>query len=298
MPRDLSHFYEITTNSWRDAVTIGKSLSSHVFRGQKDKSWPLSTSIERAAKRFNIPLEKLYTHEKRILETFKARAHHFLPSPPNESESIEWLSIIQDYGGPTRLLDFTESFYLASYFAIETATSDACVWAINESDLVFRAIDEKEVGLKIGTAYAANTEAIVRYAETFVTDPSKCRDLVLTVTPPRLNERLAVQKGLFLFPGNLSISFENNLCRSLGYPFDELVSANAKIETRDYLDDYALWSSAPVVKINLPKDIHDLAFRDLHAMNIDTATLFPGLEGFAKSLTYLLQEPKMEYISY
>ena len=41
-----------------------------------------------------------------------------------------------------------------------------------------------------------------------------------------------------------------------------------------------------IVKINLPKEIHNNAIHDLISMNIDHSTLFPGLDGFAKSLKH------------
>jgi hypothetical protein len=39
--------------------------------------------------------------------------------------------LIQHHGGPTRLLDFTHSFYVAAFFALERATEDVAVWAVN-----------------------------------------------------------------------------------------------------------------------------------------------------------------------
>lgn len=46
---------------------------------------------------------------------------------------IEWLALMQHFGAPTRLLDFTQSPYVATYFAVEDATEDSVIWAVNES---------------------------------------------------------------------------------------------------------------------------------------------------------------------
>ncbi|MEN8233206.1 MAG: hypothetical protein ABFR35_11105, partial [Thermodesulfobacteriota bacterium] len=45
-----------------------------------------------------------------------------------------------------------------------------------------------------------------------------------------------------------------------------------------------------VIKINLPINIHNTALLDLDSMNINAATLFPGLEGFARSLNKYLRD--------
>jgi hypothetical protein len=49
-----------------------------------------------------------------------------------------------------------------------------------------------------------------------------------------------------------------------------------------------------VVKIVLPGAVHRDALRDLRAMNVTAATLFPGLEGFARSLAFHLGQGEHE----
>jgi hypothetical protein len=49
-------------------------------------------------------------------------------------------------------------------------------------------------------------------------------------------------------------------------------------------------SSIDVVMINMPISCHREAIRDLYSMNIDAASLFPGLDGFARSLNFILRE--------
>lgn len=284
-------FLEITPSSWPEAKQIGQTLSTNfVYRGHSGKSWHLRTTIERAADQFGFDQEYIQEGEKIILQKFKSRAHHYLQSPPNDTENVEWLSLIQDYGGPTRLLDFTESFYIASFFAIESATEDACIWAVNTVSLSLAVHNQKYIDLGLNENDQVYLKSILRLAESFIDDSTKCSDLVLKVIPPRLNERLAIQKGVFLFPCNPMKSFEGNLCNAFGFSFDSLDSGNAKqIDPKSAL--YFDYLSVPVLKMNLSKIIHLDAIRDLYSMNIDAASLFPGLDGFAKSLKFSMPAP-------
>lgn len=118
-------------------------------------------------------------------------------------------------------------------------------------------------------------------------DKSKKLDFVLGVDPPRLNERLAIQNGKFLFPANLENTFEQNLCVSFDVPFDNLRSVNSQAIKFDFFqshDSAYLINNVSIVKINLPSTWHNPIMVDLGSMNIDAASLFPGLDGFARSL--------------
>jgi hypothetical protein len=83
--------------------------------------------------------------------------------------------------------------------------------------------------------------------------------------PHAMNQRLIAQSGTFLVPGILHESIEEIL---MSYP-------NPK-ET--------------VIKFILPASkIRDKGMRELYRMNITQATLFPGLDGLARSLAYELE---------
>ena len=304
-------FYEVTPKSWSALQEYHHYLPNFIFRGQTNNKWKLMTSIERAAIQYECPPDEIWDREKYVIKEFKARAHHFIISSPSDTDILEWLSIIQDYGGPTRLLDFTDSLYIASFFAVESSNDDSCVWAINSTilqmalrmkDAALHVMDTRSEGKFLDDKeYDFYSEGDVRFAESFIIDPSKKRNLVLQVKPPRLNERLAVQKGLFLFPCNLSTSFENNLCQTLTFPFETLDSSNASDST-DLLErlkqnelDHKIDTSIAVIKFNIPKYLHKHMFMDLQNMNINAASLFPGLEGFAKSLNFAIRFSQRSY---
>jgi hypothetical protein len=72
-----------------------------------------------------------------------------------------------------------------------------------------------------------------------------------------------LQQGVFLCQGNIRRPFEDNLLALPGV----LESGNLR-------------------KILLPYDILSNAFRSLRSMNMSYATLFPGVDGFARSLRH------------
>lgn len=60
--------------------------------------------------------------EEYLLSQFKNAAHHFAEASTMPANTLEWLALMQHYGAPTRLLDFTRSPYVACFFALEKCT--------------------------------------------------------------------------------------------------------------------------------------------------------------------------------
>ena len=70
------------------------------------------------------------------MRRFKRECHHHTGQLPKPADTMEWLSLMQHYGAPTRLLDWTYSFYAAVFFAVDgaapaSAGNTCCVWAVN-----------------------------------------------------------------------------------------------------------------------------------------------------------------------
>lgn len=280
-------YSEITPKNWTDAKRIGSHLRYHVFRGQADANdWHLTSTLERVHDQYSVSPAWLPEMEQSILKQFKSRAHHYISSTPDDSNNIEWLSLIREYGGPTRLLDVTWSFYVASFFAVEDASKDACVWAINAIAPGIRAgangyIERNDENKHLTTESLEN-----KFAESFLNDSLKTKDFVMVITPTRFSERQAIQKGTFLFPFNLGIRFEQNLASTFDYHPNAFSEKGNQIEDLNYPDDYQDWLNIQVLKIKLPRAWHQEIIRDLYQMNIDAASLFPGLDGFARSLKF------------
>jgi hypothetical protein len=285
-------FLTTEINKWSNFFNLNKKfLNPFIFRGQSNKEWDLATSLERSVTDYSWlghdRATGLETEEKWMLHEFKRNYHRFSNSAPNIDDSFEWLAIMQHYGSPTRLLDFTESFFIATYFAIIDSKSDAAVWAINRWVLrdklknVFSLNYNNSETLKdeVNDIHIQLANKFIAHKYTGNSDPNS----VIPLEPKTCSERLAKQQGLFLMPTNTNETFMNNIIDAFQINKEAIfsISFNSLIN-ESHLKN--LSEKVFVVKFIIPKELHWEILDQLYYMNITADTLFPGIEGLAKSL--------------
>lgn len=109
--------------------------SFYWFRGHGDKSWELVPKIQRG---FQGEVEALFRKERGYTNDFQARAKQFYNGAPPLNDYPSWLTLMQHYGLPTRLLDWSRSPLVALFFALsdpDTKDKDACIWILNPGAL-------------------------------------------------------------------------------------------------------------------------------------------------------------------
>jgi hypothetical protein len=251
--------------SWDEFLKIiaGAPYSNWAFRGHRKEAWPLASTLSRYFRNFHIDPRAWPQQEGRILRVFKRKAHQFLTPLPDPDDDFQWLALMQHHGAPTRLLDFTWSPYVAAFFALEHATGDAAVWALNPADIspvrVRRSPKSQQPTI---TTRGMDPRRKGNFARYFLKGN---REIIWLGEPDTMNRRLIAQSGTFALAGVLD------------KPMEEVV--------RKYRDPKNM-----MAKFILPAaKVRETGLRELYRMQITNATLFPDLDGLARSLAYELE---------
>jgi FRG domain len=183
--------------------------SNWAFRGQGDATWPLFSALSRYVVSFRVHPDAWQAQESRMLRIFKRKAHQFLSHIPDQDDDFQWLALMQHHGAPTRLLDLTWSPYVAAFFALERATGDAAVWALNPGPISYAAAVTLRDGSTIHPQAMDPRERgnLHRY---FLSEEVPC---LWIGEPYIMNPRLTAQSGTFAVPGTLSQPVEAILSR-------------------------------------------------------------------------------------
>ena len=266
-----------TWKQFQDLVNARFFDRQWVFRGQSQCDWRLETSLERAVVRYregepdgSYPVSHPNKFEPQLLQDFQRRANYYIPDVPADGERLEWLALMQHYGVPTRLLDWTISPYVALYFALEKSVlnSDCAVWVV-DSNWVTKRTRETLSSHDPPFPGSADLGTFVRYLNSILEnrDDNSPR-VIVRAEPMNTNDRVAAQQAVFLCDVGYYETFDITLMRMI----------------------YSSQPDSPTVfKIAVNTAERSSMLGGLRRMNIHAASLFPGFDGFTRSLRLQLQ---------
>ncbi len=247
-------------SSWQNLLS--KQKRKTLYRGQENAAWELTTSLERACQRNDGDLAKANERERRLILLFKRHYHEYTHKQVEFDDDLRWLGLMQHHGAPTRLLDWSYSIVVAAYFAIERAVDDAALWCIDNDWLQQSAskhLKQHGVGhssLNVVKGRASREQAKQRFTQIYMSNKYR---VVRAMSPYFRDSRLTAQQGTFLSVGDVSVTFMENL-----------TGMNRGLDG--------------IIKYVIPKSLFRELLYQLWATNISNATLFPGLDGYARML--------------
>lgn len=133
--KNLRQFIEFTDDFTAPRTGHGIEVNRFLYRGTSDAQFDLIPSLPRAAEALRP--EVLYMIETQASEAFarKARlylAPEFLPGPYDRDTARLWWQLMQHHRAKTRLLDWSDSPYVALYFAVvDDPNKDAALWMVD-----------------------------------------------------------------------------------------------------------------------------------------------------------------------
>ena len=210
--------------------------TNYVYRGHADSTWLLEPTLDRIIKKPNSPDRA--TH----LEDFKLEVRGRRgPNPPLLKDENDWWALGQHHGLATPLLDWTESpfvaLYFAAYNAYQTKTDSLAVFVFSQfmANKISRSI-KMNSGVELINEHKPTVKMVKPFSDE--------------------NNRLVSQRGLFTRgPNNMDIE-------SWVKKFND--SKNITIA---------------LAKIIIPNEDIETCLLYLNRMNINHATLFPDLSG-------------------
>lgn len=95
------------------------------YRGHANSSWQLKPSVQR---------NNLKNYERNIANSFYHRASQIMANKFPKKSYDQWVSLMQHYGVPSRLLDWTYSPLVALYFSLSDMekykSNSGCIWIL------------------------------------------------------------------------------------------------------------------------------------------------------------------------
>ncbi len=280
----------IKINKFTDFIAEANKLGMRgwIYRGHGGADWTIEPLLQRfwRTHQENIKASSHHVRERDAIRKFQRLAHHELKNIPDTNEFLEWLAIMQHFGAPTRLLDFTYSPYAALYFAADGSVDDVRANEnLNKNQLNKKYRPFVVHALHLDTYRKHAKQGLITAGITVDGNdpcPSDYRigqghaqvvDFIGFYEGRWNNPRQVAQQGLFMVPSRVDLDIETYL-QSVTWSRQILPYNNPWI--RFEFKGGRLFFKEIV--------------KNLLISGNTTANLFPGLEGLARGLRYRMYE--------
>ncbi len=271
--KSLAQYSQEVTSFLENEPRLYNDTQPPMFRGQADESWKLVPGLYRTGK-WQRPGEASYW-EREMLRDFKLLSRKLVKEQFVEpANDLEWLFVMQHYGMPTRLLDWTESFLVALYFAVcdyeQHPDQNGAVWILDGRMLNSHAMKQDSI------PHSSDKRMVTNYA--LNEKPGQVTKSVTGEYPVALRAnkgtpRIIAQKGIFTVHGKRTTPLE-----------DYIQIQNAAGQQQNY----ELENKAPILlrKILIDARSKKQISKQLYVAGISNGVLFPEITGISHEIAY------------
>jgi len=256
----VADLLEVVLNLQRDGRD-GLNRRELWFRGHANTNYQLLPGVFR-----DVPTENRSTVERRLTHTFRSRAGMHLDRGIDYNDRARWLATMQHHRLPTRLLDWSRSVLVATYFAVERSlpdffedvdppASDAALWILDPADLNSRTCPSTEG--TVGALESGVLHALV--AEAFYDPRTPPRE---PIEPPvhaalslELDIRMFVQQGCFTIHG----------------------AAAGPLEFQEWCEPF-------LTKVEIPSESVPRMAEEVQALGLSEGDIYPDLDHLSAEL--------------
>jgi hypothetical protein len=227
------------------------------FRGQSDATWGLIPRIWRK--------EYSDANEAEMRLEFESVGH-----PLTQSGAVHdkwhWYFLMQHYGAPTRILDWTINPLVALYFAVRDSEDDGAVWVVDPwrwnrahvKDMYGPAIG----GWEETTEYLLDLEDACNVSKN---EDQTSKKWPIAIEPSHIDRRIAAQGSKFVIFGTKK----------------NMTDSPAINRPRDSKGKHAV-----IERIIVPKNVAEGLREELNQIGINERAMFPDLEGLGKHIAW------------
>lgn len=257
--------------SLEEIISIGLKFKFNWFRGHSRPYNDLTPKVFRSEYFSKMHLTASSENpEGHIIEEFKRLAPSMQSDCPPVTEHLQWLILMQHFGTPTRLLDWSESILVSAFFAVnDHKGEDAEIWRLYPQKL-----NSISVGYE-GLPVLAYNKQIQYLAE----EP-------LYVDLEKLVKKLDIEA-----PVSLPVAFNP----IISFPRITAQGGVFSIHPRPTNDNSLidLFSSQPenLKRYLIPAARKLEILMDLNALGINYRTLFAHLDGLSKDISLKYSNP-------
>src|ERR1043165_6974020 len=220
MPRRRPMVCEFLCRNWEDVRKNLKKATNRLdvqagehlwFRGMPDRTLSLSPSLMRMTE--NLKRDDHDGVEQNLFFEFQAKAAELRARGLSD---WEYLFYGRHYGVPTRVLDWTDTFGVALYFAVENVIGNLAmtvvngsrnkptfptIWILNPYALNDWTWDVRDIILPKYLGLDPNTDEYRDFGEMLATEGDWYWDAPVAIYPAQIHDRVKAQRGWFTIHG-------------------------------------------------------------------------------------------------